>query len=55
VREWVKDLDAVDRRIIGEDIKDVELAWPIGMPLVRFLGRDLWECGAACRMGASRG
>ena len=29
--------------MIGEDIKDVEFSWPIGMPLVRSLGRDLWE------------
>jgi phage-related protein len=43
VREWLKGLDETDRRIIGEDIKDVEFAWPIGMPLVRSLGRDLWE------------
>jgi phage-related protein len=28
---------------IGEDIKDVEFSWPIGMPLVRSLGRELWE------------
>jgi phage-related protein len=27
-----------DRKIIGEDIKDVEFSWPIGMPLVRSLG-----------------
>ncbi len=43
VREWLKGLDAVDRRIIGEDIKDVEFSWPIGMPLVRSLGRNIWE------------
>ena len=43
VREWLKSLDAADRRIIGEDIKDVEFSWPIGMPLVRSLGREIWE------------
>lgn len=43
MRGWLKGLDEADRRIIGEDIKDVEFAWPIGMPLVRSLGRDLWE------------
>ena len=43
VREWLKSLDAEDRRIIGEDIKAVESSWPIGMPLVRSLGRELWE------------
>lgn len=43
VREWLKELDPADRRIIGEDIKDVEFSWPIGMPLVRNLGEGLWE------------
>jgi phage-related protein len=43
VREWLKSLDPEDRRIIGEDIKEVEFSWPIGMPLVGPLGHDLWE------------
>ena len=43
MREWLKGLDSTDRRVIGEDIKDVEFSWPIGMPLVRSLGRDIWE------------
>jgi len=43
VREWLKSLDAEDRKIIGEDVKDVEFSWPIGMPLCRPLGKGLWE------------
>ncbi len=43
VREWLKGLEAEDRKVIGEDIKDVEFSWPIGMPLVGSLGRELWE------------
>ena len=43
VREWLKSLEVEDRKMIGEDIKDVEFSWPIGMPLVRSLGRALWE------------
>jgi phage-related protein len=43
VREWLKALSAEDRKIVGEDIKDVEFAWPIGMPLVGPLGDGLWE------------
>jgi phage-related protein len=43
VREWLKGLEAEDRKTIGEDIKDVEFSWPIGMPLVGSLGRELWE------------
>jgi len=43
VRAWLKELSLEDRRIVGEDIKDVEFAWPIGMPLCRPVGRGLWE------------
>jgi hypothetical protein len=35
VREWLKALAAEDRKIIGEDIKDVEFSWPIGLWEVR--------------------
>jgi hypothetical protein len=51
VREWLKSLDAEDHGIIGEDIKDVEFAWPIGLPLVRSLGRGLWEVRSGLPMG----
>ena len=43
VRDWLKSLDLADRKIIGEDIKDVEFAWPIGMPLCQNLDGGLWE------------
>lgn len=43
VREWLKSLSAIDRKTIGEDIKTVQLGWPLGMPLVRKLAKDLWE------------
>src|SRR5215472_16152714 len=43
VREWLKALEVADRKVIGEDIKDVEFSWPIGMPLCRPLGKGLWE------------
>ncbi|MGD0223599.1 MAG: type II toxin-antitoxin system RelE/ParE family toxin [Terriglobia bacterium] len=43
VREWLRKLPVADRKIIGEDIKDVEFSWPVGMPLVRSLSRNLWE------------
>ena len=51
VREWLKSLDAEDRRIIGEDIKDVEFSWPIDMPLVRSLGLDIWEVRSSLPRG----
>jgi len=30
VRDWLKRLSREERRIIGEDIADVEYSWPIG-------------------------
>lgn len=43
VREWLKALDAGDRRSIGQDIATVEYGWPVGMPVCRPLGAGLWE------------
>lgn len=43
VRDWLKELSAKDRKTIGEDIKTVQFGWPIGMPLVRKMDKDLWE------------
>ena len=43
VREWLKDLDQADRRVIGVDILAVQKGWPLGLPLCRPLGEGLWE------------
>jgi len=51
VQEWLKSLDRIDRKIIGEDIKDVEFSWPIGMPLCRALGNGLWEVRSELTQG----
>ena len=51
VREWLKGLEVEDRKVIGEDIKDVEFSWPIGLPLVRSLGKDLWEVRSSLPRG----
>jgi phage-related protein len=51
VRDWLRDLDDADRKVIGEDVKDVEFSWPIGMPLCRSLGRGLWEVRSDLRGG----
>jgi phage-related protein len=51
VRVWLKVLQPEDRKVIGEDIKDVEFSWPIGMPLVRSLGRELWEVRSSLLRG----
>src|SRR6266851_9018062 len=43
VRNWLKGLPSEDRQRIGEDIKTVEFAWPLGMPLCRPLGDGIYE------------
>jgi len=39
----VEGFEPDERKALGEDIKEVEFSWPIGMPLVGSLGRELWE------------
>lgn len=43
VRDILWDLPTEDRKIIGTDIKEVQFGWPLGMPLVRKMEKDLWE------------
>lgn len=43
VRDWLKELSKEDKKSIGDDVKTVQLGWPLGMPLVRKLENGLWE------------
>ena len=43
MRDWLKALPVVERKIIGEDIKTVQFGWPLGMPLVAHLESGIWE------------
>lgn len=43
VREWLKELDGSDRKIVGGDIATAEYGWPVGMPLSKSLGNGLFE------------
>jgi phage-related protein len=54
VRDWLRGLDRDARKVIGEDIKTVQLAWPVGMPLVRKLDADLLEVRSSLRNGIAR-
>jgi phage-related protein len=51
VRDWLKSLAVADKKAIGEDIKDVEFSWPIGMPSCRNLGGGLWEVRSDLPLG----
>jgi phage-related protein len=54
VRDWLKSLTKNQKKIIGEDIKTVEMGWPIGMPLVKNLGKGIWEIRSSFRGGIAR-
>jgi hypothetical protein len=43
VREWLKQLDSLDRKLVGIDIATAEYGWPVGMPLARAMGDGLFE------------
>lgn len=54
VRDWLLALPAADRRSIGEEIRTVQLGWPLGMPVVRKIDADLWEIRVRIRDGIAR-
>lgn len=43
VREWLKQLDPVSRKKLGEDLLTLQLGWPLGMPLAKKIETGLWE------------
>jgi phage-related protein len=54
VRDWLRSLSAVDRKLVGEEIRTVQLGWPIGMPVVRKLNAELWEIRVRVKGGMAR-
>ncbi|MBN1630272.1 MAG: type II toxin-antitoxin system RelE/ParE family toxin [Thermoleophilia bacterium] len=54
VKEWLLELSAEDRRVVGEDIKTAQYGWPLGMPVVRKLEPGLWEIRSFIRDGTAR-
>jgi len=43
VKEWIKSLPKKAKKAIGDDIKTVQLGWPLGMPLVKHMGDHMFE------------
>jgi phage-related protein len=43
VREWLIALPIDDRKKVGQAILEVQIGWPLGLPLVRPMGRGLFE------------
>ena len=54
VREWLQQLTRDARKSIGEDIKTLQFGWPVGMPLARKLGENLWEIRSVLKGGIAR-
>lgn len=54
VREFLQGLPPDWRRRVGTDIKEAQFGWPLGMPLVRKLERDLWEVRSEVDRGTVR-
>jgi phage-related protein len=51
VREWLKTLGRPDSLVIGEDIRLVQLSWPVGLPVCRPMGGGLYEVRSALPSG----
>jgi len=54
VRDWLKSLSKEKRKTIGGDIRAVQETWPVGMPLVRKMDRNLWEVRTSTDDGIAR-
>ncbi|MDO9620940.1 MAG: type II toxin-antitoxin system RelE/ParE family toxin, partial [Moraxellaceae bacterium] len=54
VRVFLKEQSAIDKHVIGTDIKTVQFGWPLGMPLVRKLHDNLWEVRCSVSHGIVR-
>lgn len=54
VKEWLQSLNREERRIIGKDLRTVQIGWPLGMPLVKNMGRGLWEARMTIPNGIAR-
>ena len=43
VREFLQGLSKKDQKRLGDDIRQLQFGWPVGMPLVRKLNNSIWE------------
>lgn len=54
VRDWLKGLNQVSRKVVGKDIKTLQFQWPVGMPLARKMDENLWELRSHIASGIAR-
>jgi phage-related protein len=53
VRDWLAGISVENRRAIGLDLQRVQYRWPVGMPLVRPMGKGLFEVRTALPDGTT--
>ena len=51
---WLRQMSQNNRKTIGEDIKTLQFGWPVGMPLARKMGENLWELRSDVSPGIAR-
>jgi phage-related protein len=54
VKQWLKDMNRVDRKAVGGDVKTAQYGWPLGMPLIKKLEAGLWEVRSHLAQGIAR-
>ena len=54
VKEWLREFQPIDKKTLGEDIRTVQIGWPLGMPLIRKMDADLWEIRVNISFGIAR-
>jgi phage-related protein len=54
VREWLREMTAGDKKVIGSDLQTVESGWPVGMPVCRPMGNGLFEVRSNIKDGIAR-
>lgn len=43
VLDWLRSLSSQDKKAIGEDLRTIQIGWPLGMPAVRKMESGIWE------------
>lgn len=51
VLDLIRSFDPADKRVIGEDLKTLQMRHPLGMPLSRPLGKGLFELRSSLPSG----
>jgi phage-related protein len=54
VREWLHSLSAEIKKIVGEDIRTVQIIFPSSTPLFKYMGNRLWEIRSTIPNGIVR-